>query len=229
MKSLLFFIFFGLTTFSWSQNLNHELWLATGLSYQPVKRWTVATELNQRYNNYGLATIFPQISVKYKLTKWLRPSIDYRWISSRSYLDPYNSSHRLNVNLQGTLTKKRLNLGLRLRYQYSFNRLSSQYDAEFDQAWRIRPSVEFDIKNFPLSPIGSAEFFYDPSHHQGGQQFNRIRYFAGCNVDLNSPHSINFGLYLDEWINAIPRVRLMYTLAYSFAIETDKKKDKTKK
>ena len=224
MKPLLFTVVLILFSHAMAQNLDQEVWLESGISYQPIKRWTVNAELNQRYNQYGLSTIFPQFSVKYKLTKWLRPSIDYRWISSREFLEPYQSSHRLNANLQGDYSIQRFEVGLRLRYQYSFNRINSNYDAEFDQAWRVKPSIQYNIKDFPLSPSFSAEFFYDPSNHAEGKQFTRIRYYAGFDFDMNKVHKFSFGSYLDQWINTIPRTRLMYSLGYSFAIAAEKKK-----
>ena len=224
MKPLLFTVVLILFSHAMAQNLDQEVWLESGISYQPIKRWTVNGELNQRYNQYGLATIFPQFSVKYKLTKWLRPSIDYRWIASREFLEPYQSSHRLNANLQGDYSIQRFDVGLRLRYQYSFNRINSNYDAEFDQAWRVKPSIQYNIKDFPLSPSFSAEFFYDPSNHAEGKQFTRIRYYAGFDFDMNKVHKFSFGSYLDQWINTIPRTRLMYSLGYSFAIAAEKKK-----
>lgn len=229
MRSLLFTVVTIIACHSFAQHVEQEFWLETGVSYQPAKRWTLNTELNQRYNNYGLATLFPQISVKYKLTKWLRPSFDYRWITSREFLEPYQSSHRLNANLQGSYSNKRLDLGLRLRYQYSFNRINSNYDAEFDQAWRVKPSIQYNIKDFPLSPAVSAEFFYDPTNHAEGKRFTRIRYYAGFDFDIQRVHKFSFGSYLDQWVNTVPRTRLMYSLGYSFAIEPAKSKDKTKK
>lgn len=229
MKSLFFAIVTLIACDPLAQNLAHELWLETGVSYRAAKKWTLDAELNQRYNNYGLATVFPQISVKYKLSKWLKPSLDYRYIASREFLDPYQSSHRLNANLQGLYSIKRLDLGLRLRYQYSFNRISTNYDAEFDQAWRIKPSIQYNIKDFPLSPTVSAEFFYDPTHNEAGKQFTRVRYYAGFDFDIQRVHKFSFGCFLDQWINAVPRKRLMYSLGYSFAIEAFKEKEKTKK
>jgi hypothetical protein len=229
VKPLLFTVVLILFSHAMAQNLDQEVWLESGISYQPIKRWTVNGALNQRYNQYGLATIFPQFSVKYKLTKWLRPSIDYRWIASREFLEPYESSHRLNANLQGSYSYKRLDLGLRLRYQYSFHRINSNYDAEFDQAWRFKPSLQYNIRDFPLSPSVSAEFFYDPTHHAEGKRFTRIRYYAGFDFEIQRVHKFSIGTYLDQWVNTIPRARLMYSLGYSFAIEPAKEKDKTKK
>jgi hypothetical protein len=229
VKALVFVITTVFISFSYAQNLGQEVWLETGVSYQPVKRWTFITELNQRYNNYGLATLFPQISLKYKLTKWLRPSLDYRWIASRAFLEPYQSIHRLNANLQGVYRKKRCDMGLRLRYQYSFHRISSSYDAEFDQAWRVKPSLQYNIKDCALSLMVSAEFFYDPTNHAEGKQFTRNRYYAGFDFDIQSVHKFSFGAYLDRWLNTVPRVRLMYSLGYSISIEKDEAKERPQK
>jgi len=218
-----------LTTPIFSQKFEQEVWLGTGVSYRPTKRWSVETELNQRFGNYGLETVFPQVSVKYKLTKWLRPSFDYRWISSREFLEPYQLSHRINANLQGVYSNKRVDFGLRLRYQYSFNQINSNYDVEFDQAWRIKPSIQYNIKDFPLSPAVNAEFFYDPSNRAEGKQFTRVRYYVGFDFGIQRVHKFSFGSYLDQWINSVPRTRLMYSLGYSFTIDAAKKKEEKRK
>lgn len=227
MKGSLFVCFWILFQFGMAQTTEQALWVETGVKYEMNKRWALGAELNQRFGTYGLETFFPQVSLKYKVTKWLKPSVDYRYISSKLFDEPLLASQRINANLQADYTKKRWSFGLRVRYQFSFSRWNTSYDAEFDQAWRIKPSITYDINDFVLSPVWSAEFFYDPTYHQHGRQFDRIRYFTGFMLDLNSPHELGLGVYFDQWINQVPRQRVMYSIAYSYAIQKKKKKEKT--
>lgn len=226
MKGILGFLFCLMLTKSMAQLFEQQVWLETGVKYNLNKKIGASMDLTQRYGYSGLETIFPQVSFRYKLKKWVRPSIDYRLVYSKSNSGEYNASHRVNGNLQLSHTLKRFDVGFRVRYQYSFKRLNSNYDAEFDQAWRFKPSIQYNIKGQPVSPELSAEFFYNPENSVKGNQFNRIRYYAGADLSLPKNQTIGIGLYLDQWVNDIPKKRIMYSLSYSIGLASSKKTDK---
>ena len=168
-----------------AQLFEQQVWVETGAKYNLTKKLGASLDLTQRFGYDGLSTFFPQVSFRYKVSSWFRPSMDYRVILSKSLDGTYSTSQRINGNLQFYYTKKRLEAGLRIRYQYSFERIGAAYDSEFDQAWRIKPSVQYNIKGLPLTPELSAEFFYNPENSANGNQFNRIRYYGGA--DIESP------------------------------------------
>lgn len=217
------FLFFFLFVFrvSYSQQNVFQLWCETGLNGKLNKQLEYAIDWNNRFGNYNLQTSFGQISIKYKIKKWLKPSIDYRYVSARQKNSNYFSNHRLNFNLQFSKTKKRLDLGLRLRYQYSFSQLLvGTYEPEFDEAFRIKPSISYDIKNFPLTPQISTEFFYDPSNYELGNRFTKIRYSASFTLDVKGPHKFKFGYIFDQRIQlANPLNRHVLSLSYTYQIK----------
>lgn len=225
MKGILGLLFCLMLTNPMAQLFEQQVWLETGVKYNLNKKIGASMDLTQRYGYSGLETIFPQVSFRYKLKKWVRPSIDYRLLYSRSNSGEYNASHRVNGNLQFSHTIQRFDVGLRIRYQYSFNRLNSNYDAEFDQAWRLKPSLQYNIKGQPISPELSAEFFYNPEHSVEGNQFNRIRYYAGTDLSLPKNQTLGIGLYMDQWINDIPKIRVMYSLSYSIGLNNPRKSE----
>ncbi len=208
-----------------AQLFEQQVWLETGVKYNLNKKFGASMDVTQRYGYMGLETIFPQVSFRYKLKKWVRPSIDYRVVCSKSNSGGYNATHRINGNIQFTHTLKRFDVGFRVRYQYSFKRLNSNYDAEFDQAWRFKPSIQYNIKGQPVSPELSAEFFYNPENSVTGNQFNRIRYYAGADLSLPKNQTIGIGLYLDQWVNDIPKKRIMYSLSYSIGLNNPGKSE----
>lgn len=226
MKGILGFLFCLMLTKSMAQLFEQQVWLETGVKYNLNKKIGASMDLTQRYGYSGLETIFPQVSFRYKLKKWVRPSIDYRLVYSKSNSEEYNASHRVNGNLQFSHTLQRFDVGLRIRYQYSFNRLNANYDAEFDQAWRIKPSVQYNIKGVPLTPEFSAEFFYNPENSADGNQFNRIRYYGGTDITLPKNQTLGLGFFMDQWINGLPKKRIMYSLSYSIGLASSKKTDK---
>jgi hypothetical protein len=215
-----------MVTSSIAQLFEQQVWVETGVKYNLNKKLGASFDLTQRYGYDGLGTLFPQVSFRYKVSSWFRPSVDYRVILSKSLDGTYSTSQRINGNLQFSHTKKRLEAGLRVRYQYSFERISAAYDSEFDQAWRIKPSVQYNIKGLSLAPELSAEFFYNPENSAEGNQFNRIRYYGGADIELKHNQRIGVGVYLDQWINSIPKKRVMYSLSYSIGLATSKKTDK---
>jgi hypothetical protein len=215
-----------MVTSSIAQLFEQQVWVETGVKYNLNKKLGASFDLTQRYGYDGLGTLFPQVSFRYKVSSWFRPSVDYRVILSKSLDGTYSTSQRINGNLQFSYTKKRLEAGLRVRYQYSFERISAAYDSEFDQAWRIKPSVQYNIKGLSLAPELSAEFFYNPENSAEGNQFNRIRYYGGADIELKHNQRIGVGVYLDQWINSIPKKRVMYSLSYSIGLATSKKTDK---
>jgi hypothetical protein len=206
-----------------------QVWNELGTSGKINKEWSYGVDLTTRIGNVGVVTIFPQVSLKYKLNKYIRPSIDYRMISNRELNGNYLPSHRLNGNLQFSYLEKRHAFGFRIRYQYSFNRLIGTYEPEFDKAFRFKPSYSYDLNNSIFTPKVSCEFFYNPTRGIQGQQFTRIRYYAGVALELEGPHHLEIGYYYDQKINASnPVNRSILNLSYSYTLE-GKKKEGAKK
>jgi hypothetical protein len=219
---LLFLIVFPV--FAKAQHVG-KVWTEIGLEGDLGEKFEGGLELTTRFDSYGLETIFPQLGVKYKLTKWMRPSIDYRFVSDRNKTGRYDISHRINANLDFKYKTGNLILKSRIRYQYSFDRFISSevYEPEFDQAIRLKLSGEYDISKFALTPIISGEIFYDPMFGQFGRQVNKLRLFAGFKTDLKGPHSFSFGYMFDNRINLPkPLTRHILNLSYSYTIERKK-------
>lgn len=204
-----------------------KVWTELGVERDLGDKFEGGLELSTRFDSYGLETIFPQLGLKYKLTKWMRPSIDYRLVSDRNKSGRYDISHRINANIDFKYKTGGLTLKSRLRYQYSFDRFisSDTYEPEFDQAIRLKISGEYDISKFPLTPVLSAEIFYDPMYGPFGRQINKLRVFGGFKTDLKGPHSFSFGYMYDNRINLPkPLTRHILNLGYSFTIERKEKK-----
>jgi hypothetical protein len=220
----------GIGFITFSQHTQQQVWIETGVKISMTKKISTAVELNQRYDYAGIHRFFPQLTFDYKAAKWFRPSIDYRVVFTNEGDLSLVTTHRLNGNLQFRCAIKRLECGLRLRYQYRFDRISSAYDAEFDQAIRFKPSAQYNIKGIPLTPKLSAEFFYNPSNGAKGKQFNRIRLFSGIALDLPHKQQLSVGIYWDRSLNDVLKKRIMYGLSYGISLPSSgsKKKSSTK-
>jgi len=217
MKRALFILFFLTTLPSFGQH-DYMLWTKIGAEGKVIKRLKWGVDLNTRIGGAGVETFFPQVGLNYKLTKWLRTSLEYRLIIDKNKYGNYKSSNRLNANLNFKNNKKRFWYGVRLRYQYAFNRLAQDaYDADFDQAIRLKPSFEYDINNSIITPVVSGEFFYNPSYGPTSPGFSKVRISVGAKLELDGPHSVSFKYQLDKKFRDYSAdLRHVLALSYGF-------------
>ncbi len=204
------------------QNSAH-IWTELGIEGKITKKWRWGAEVNTRFGSNGLEAFFPQASIEYRVKKWIRPSIDYRFISDRKKQGYYDYNHRINCNLNFKIPIDRLILKARVRYQYAFDRLinSEFYEPEFDNAVRLRLGAEYDIQNFIFTPVINGEFFYDPNYGPYGRQINKLRLFVGLKTDFSGPHSFSAGYMYDNRINLPnPRTRHILNIGYTYQIGT---------
>lgn len=200
-----------------------QVWNEAGIGLKIDKKQSLGLDLTTRFDAAGLCTVFPQVSYKYKINKYLRPSIDYRIIADRSKSGSFVTKHRLNFNLQISHKIERVQLGLRLRYQYSSNRLASNFETEFGQALRIKPSVSYNLKNSALEPNFSAEFFTGPMDGQLGYHLNRIRWNIGLSYSFDGPHSIELAYLYDQRIHSPESLnRAIMNFSYNYQIPKNK-------
>jgi long-subunit fatty acid transport protein len=220
--SLLLFPFVGL-----SQNSTvFQIWNEVSVGYKLDKKQSLGVELTTRHGAGGLQTFFPQISYKYKINKFIRPSVDYRYVGSSTQEGNFSYRHRINTNLQFNYEIERLELGLRMRYQFTTNRLADNFEQEFGEAFRIKPSVSYDIKKSVLLPQASMEFFTGPMDGQQGYHLNRIRWSVGLGFDWDGPHSLELAYLYDQRImspGSLNRAILNFSYGYSITSKKAKK------
>lgn len=223
-KSLIILIFLPFIGLAQSSG---KIWTEVGVKGSITKDLDWGLELTNRFGDDGLETFFPQATIKYKVTKWFRPSMDYRAIFKKENNGNYSFSNRLNINAEFKHTISRFSGSLRARYQYSFDRFTSgeNYDAEFDQAIRLKPQIVYDINNSIVSPILSFEWFFNPNYGPLGQRITKYRAFFGLELEMDSPHEISAGYILDQQINVPgPERKHILSLSYAYNLGFKKKK-----
>lgn len=174
-------------------------WAELGVEAKVTKRFKLSGELNGRFGSSGLETFFPQVGVQFKAAKWFKPSVEYRLIIDKNKIGNYHATNRLNINADFGYEVKRFDLGLRVRYQFAFNSLSqSSYDADFDQALRMKPGIKYNIKGSKITPEISAEFFYNPMYGPLSPGFNKVRGAAGFKWNLKGAHEVGMKYQFDK-------------------------------
>ncbi len=220
------FILFLLPFSLFSQTNEGKIWTEVGVNGKIVKDLDWSADLTTRFGVNGFETVFPSISIKYKVKKWFKPSVEYRYIVDRENFETYSNSHRLNFNADFKRSFDRLTIKTRIRYQYSFDRLvnSELYNPEFDQAIRLKLGGSYDLNNSFLSPVISGELFYNPMYGPYGQQLTKLRLFAGVDIEMDGPHEISVGYIFDNRINlSRPLTKHILSLGYSYKIGSSKK------
>tara|TARA_B110000285_G_scaffold70069_1_gene80683 strand:+ start:16387 stop:17052 length:666 start_codon:yes stop_codon:yes gene_type:complete len=218
MRSFIIIILFFVSASSYSQNDDYMLWLKAGAKGKVVKNLSWSGELNGRIGSYGLETFFPQVGLEYKVTKWFRPSIEYRFLIDRNKYGNYKASSRINFN---TSFKKSLNdfdFGLRLRYQYAFNSLSAQsYNSDFDKAFRFKGQVDYKIDGTIFSPGMSGEMFFDPQYGPTTPGFTKLRMAIGTKINLTGPNSLSVKYQFDKkFRNDSDGLRHVVSVSYAY-------------
>lgn len=218
MKHLIVAIFSFLSLSAFSQH-EFQVWTEVGTSGKVVKRLDWSVDINSRFGASGLETFFPQVGFKYKVKKWFRPSIDYRFILDKDKYGNMLSGHRINFNANFEKGIDRLEVTGRLRYQYAFNRFgaSTDFDPDLDQAFRLKGGVKYDINNSIFTPLFSAELFYNPKFGPD-QGFSKIRIAAGTSLELKGPHKVSVKYQLDKRFEYGRDLRHVISLSYGYKL-----------
>lgn len=214
--ALIAFLFVGVSAYAQHET---QVWTEVGVSGKVVKRLGWSVDINSRFGAAGLETFFPQVGFKYKVKKWFRPSIDYRFILDKDRYGNMLSGHRINFNANFEKPIERFELGARLRYQYAFNRFvnSGDFDPDLDQAWRLKGSVKYDIDNSIFTPLFSAELFYNPQYGPD-RGLSKMRIAVGTSLELDGPHKVSAKYQLDKRFEFGSNLRHVISLSYGYKL-----------
>ena len=196
------------------------LWTRVGVNGKITKKLNWSTEINTRFLP-GVQTFFPEFGLSYKATKWFRPSIDYRFVFDKDKYGNFLSSSRININTSFKHKIKRFFVGLRLRYQSSFSRKTSginiDYNSDFDQAFRIRPNIDYKIKKTWFTPGVGFEWFLNPVY--GPERgVTKTRLSIGTKINLKGPHEASVKYQIDNRADFRRGRRFVFSLGYTYKL-----------
>ncbi|MEJ6776256.1 MAG: DUF2490 domain-containing protein [Crocinitomicaceae bacterium] len=221
MKGLILFVFVSFSLASSAQTRDPDefmIWTEIGVKGKVIEDLSWSADINTRFVP-GVQTFFPQIGLSYKIAPWFKPSIEYRFVVDKNKYDSYKPSSRLNFNLRFKHDTRRFYGSLRVRYQSSFNNVSSsEYDGDFDQAFRLKPAIEYKIRKSRFVPGISAEWFLNPAYGPG-RGFTKVRLAAGTKIEIVGPHEVSVKFQLDKKTGDYRSgMRHVFSLGYSYNI-----------
>lgn len=219
MKNRLIFCFYFSCFSCFSQDGFNEfmLWTKVGVNGKITKKLNWSTEVNTRFIP-GIQTFFPEIGLSYKVTKWFRPSVDYRLVFDKNKYGNFLSSSRINLNASFRQKVKRFYFGVRLRYQSSFSKkTTSKYNSDFDQAFRFRPNIEYKIKKTWFTPVISFEWFLNPAYGPD-RGLTKTRLALGTKINLKGPHEASIKYQVDNRVDFSRGRRFVFSMGYTYKL-----------
>ena len=224
-RYLFLFLISVLTIPVWSQSTRGQYWFSANAKREFKHNLEVGVGTNLRLNQFGqLRTLYQEASLKYTRLDWLRPSLEYRLITSYDERRNYSINHRINLNLNFRYAWKDFKFGSRFRYQFALGGMATA-GGDLDQALRIKPYISYGKKKALVKPEVSVEFFYNPANEPMGHRFNRVRYGLTLDFDLPKSNEISLTYYYgNRFNNKIPYNEHLLSLEYTFEWKVKKKK-----
>ncbi|MEX2483542.1 MAG: DUF2490 domain-containing protein [Brumimicrobium sp.] len=214
-------ISFCVLFFSMSYGQN-RFWLSSEVRTDIfTKDLRIQGALHSRFYDHGrYDKIFPEVSLKYKVNSWFKPSFDYRYIFNQSRTNDRRSvGHRINLNLNTDFDYGRWDFKPRIRFQYKFRGFSGDngYDPDFDNAIRFKPKLKYDIKGSKFDPVIESEWYYNPNLGEAGRQFTKYRFAIGVEINLPKKHELTVKYRYDYEFNiADPFRHHIISLAHTY-------------
>lgn len=203
-----------------------ELWLSAGVKREVAKNLVAGANTNLRVNYMGsLQTLYQEVSLKSEYLSWLRPSVEYRLITSYDRVGNYTNTNRLNINLDFRGKYEDLKYGVRLRYQTFIGSGTTSGGGDLDPSYRIKPHVSWEPKNARITPEISTEWFYTTTNSPTGNRFNRVRFGLTGNINLPGSNELSVTYYYGRKFNTgNPYNEHLLSLEYTFDWKPSKKK-----
>lgn len=214
------------SSFSFGQT---GLWMDAGITKKWSKTQSTGIGVGNRQNlGLGFDRLYLDASHQMQLMDGLQIEAAYRLATNEKgdqlVLAGDRISQRIQLGFKFSILDafdigpKRLNLSWSSVQQWGL-----QVGQQTSSIWRNKLSLRYDVKDFPLSPILSAEHFYrwnalivyTPSEVLVSGATVQWRYFAGMEIELTKKQSIKLQAGLRQRSNGNqPLVRLSYNKTF---------------
>ena len=160
INSIILFIF--LSSFVFSQEKDSQTWSTLSIDKKIVKKTEMTLKQSFRLENNSsfLYKYFTDSRIKYNYNKMLSVSIGFRYINEReienNWLADTNTENKnryySDLHIKQNIDRFKLSLRNRLQKQGVKN--------DFNNTFRQKLSIDYNIKKSKLKPIFSKEYFY---------------------------------------------------------------------
>lgn len=202
-----------------------ETWTSGKLKLKANKKWNFGLQAQMRLDNNSteLKGFFTELSTGYKLFKGMEIGAGIRYINKNDNEGAVQGpEHYFRYHLDVTYKHKMDRFALKYRFRYQNKNEMGISKTEGDvhlQYFRLKASVEYNIKDWKLDPILSGEIFnkYEKNSYSNG--FSDYRITIGTNYKTKGYGKIGIFYRLENEISTfypktthILRIKYTYTL-----------------
>lgn len=213
----------------------NRLWCSSGIQTTVMdKKVRLGASLSARmYSNTRWDKFFPEVSARYNLSDYFKPSVDYRYvINQQRNGHEITTGHRININFNTQYEVNRFDLKMRVRFQYKFNTAAigttdNIYDADFDNAIRLKPALKYNIEGSKVDPLLESEWYYNTANSPSGKQFTKYRFGIGVEIKLPNEHNLTLKYRYDYEFNIVDPQRFhILSLEHEYNYKPERTKGK---
>mgnify|MGYP006137791345 CR=1 FL=1 len=227
MKGLLLSLFLLFSIVGFSQVTTGNLWTSTSISYRHSD-FTFGLEEGIRFTESNINQTYSDLSVKYKINKYLRTGFTWRNAQKNGFLDANRIDNRFSGDIIARYKKKKSLTFLRLRYQSKYKDwLVSKNGHLPDSYIRTKLGFRYSLRK-KISLETAAESYY--AFKDDANYINRYRIYFGVNYQIKKQHAIELNyIYQSEIQEASPEVGHILSLSYSYDLNAALKKRRKRK
>lgn len=175
------------------------------LSFSPVKKFRITFIPELRLDeSFNIDKSLLETELSYNPIKDLSLIGSYRFIINPRDTKSTEYLHRFAFAADYSKSIKRWEPSFRIKYT------NYTEDASNGEFLRYRAKLEYDIKNFKLTPYVRAEGFHDLEEND----MYKMRYALGAKYKLNKKNSVKIGYMLDYYLQEY-RNKHIITIGYS--------------
>ena len=227
MKGLLLSLFLLFSIVGFSQVTTGNLWTSTSISYR-LSDFTFGLEEGIRFTESNINQTYSDLSVKYKINKYLRTGFTWRNAQKNGFLDANRIDNRFSGDIIARYKKKKLLTFLRLRYQSKYKDWFVSKNGHLPDSYiRTKLGFRYSLRK-KISLETAAESYY--AFKDDANYINRYRVYFGVNYQIKKQHAIELNyIYQSEIQEASPEVGHILSLSYSYDLNAALKKRRKRK
>ena len=201
-----------------------ETWTSASFQIKLGDKFDIA--LNQQFrfhqNTAELERLFTQVEACYKLHKTFEVAGGYRFISE-SKKSGIQNGHRWNIDGKYKFKLARLNGYARIRYQSG--KEFGQDDILWNNHFRCKTKLKYNIKNWKLDPYFAMEFFRT-SGKNVVNQVDKLRLTIGTAFKINKQHRIALFYGGEKEQNTVyPKTTYLIGVGYAYVFKCSKNEE----
>lgn len=199
-------------------------WNTFNVSYKLNRQYTLlfTEELRFRENYSRLNLFYTNLGLEYRISRYFKTSLVYRWIDKYTDENRFSFRHRLMWDVGAKYPMRKWGVSYRHRLQTEVRNVYSSNDGGVAE-WYSRNKVELSYKfNTQWTAYVSDEMRFqlsDPRAIESDLTWHRDRYAAGIEYDYSSKSK--FGIYYliqREYNVSMPENLYVTGLEYSLSL-----------